>query len=443
MTLSTTNTPYDTILLVGENGVGKTTILTEISDFLNGEVLTKHFKSFEYNIDDDNFVISSDSEEHDRHVFIRSKNGMVERISYGYDGNSGVNIERMNQDVLDPHYYGSVISLPHTDFQTKKIDKISVSELDQKNQEKDSSNDFTSLKQLLVDLNSLDSEEFTELHRTGNRINIEEFEEGARMARFTKAFNDFFEDIKYSCIKGENGQKEIYFKKFDKEIPIDSLSTEKKQIVFRGIYLLKNLNRLKGGVILIDEPEISLHPKWQNKILKYYQTLFTDPATRNMQVQLIITTHSERILSSAFEDLDNTRIIILKNENGFISSASVNTYKVLPTVTSAESTYLAYDVATVDYHIELYSHIQHINTAVAGEMNVKQTDDYILDSNSYDATKHERPHSFTNSRNHITNYMTLPTFIRNRIDHPDPNDPYTYNQLRTSIDLMREIIRNP
>lgn len=29
----TTNVPYDTILLVGENGVGKTTILTGISDF--------------------------------------------------------------------------------------------------------------------------------------------------------------------------------------------------------------------------------------------------------------------------------------------------------------------------------------------------------------------------------------------------------------------------
>ena len=349
----------------------------------------------------------------------------------------------MEQDALDPRHYGSVISLPHSDFQTKKINTVGVSELDTNSHEKDVNNDFTSLKQLLVDLNSLDADDFTELHRKGTHVTIEEFDEMSRMSRFTKAFNNFFEDIAYSCVKGENGQKEIYFEKFGKEIPIDSLSTGEKQIVFRGIYLLRNFNRLVGGVLLIDEPELSLHPKWQNKVLKYYQTLFTDPTTNNMQVQLIVATHSERILSSAFEDINSNGVLILKNNNGVVSAASVNAPGVLPSVTSAETIYLAYEVATVDYHIELFSYIQR-NSVALKELNVKETDDYILNHRLYDAAIHERQDNFTNPRNqHTTTYMTLPTFIRNRIDHPNPSDPYSYSQLQTSIDLMRSIIQNP
>ena len=95
----------------------------------------------------------------------------------------------MEQAALDPRHYGSVISLPRSDFQTEKINTVGVSELDTNNHEKDANNDFTSLKQLLVDLNSLDAEDFTELHRKGTPITIEEFDERSRMSRFTKAFN--------------------------------------------------------------------------------------------------------------------------------------------------------------------------------------------------------------------------------------------------------------
>ena len=38
---------------------------------------------------------------------------------------------------------------------------------------------------------------------------------------------------------------------------------------------------------------------------------------------------------------------------------------------------------------------------------------------------------------------TLPAFVRNRIDHPDPTDPYTDDELRVSTELLRQIIQNP
>lgn len=53
---------------------------------------------------------------------------------------------------------------------------------------------------------------------------------------------------------------------------------------------------------------------------------------------------------------------------------------------------------------------------------------------------HSKPSSFTNQNGHITNYETLPTYIRNAIDHPDPiNRPYTSYELQCSINLLIEI----
>jgi hypothetical protein len=39
---------------------------------------------------------------------------------------------------------------------------------------------------------------------------------------------------------------------------------------------LQNKNSINGNPILIDEPEISLHPNWQLKILDFYKNIFID-----------------------------------------------------------------------------------------------------------------------------------------------------------------------
>ena len=43
-------------------------------------------------------------------------------------------------------------------------------------------------------------------------------------------------------------EKKILFKKNITLVPIDNLSTGEKQIVFRGAYLLKNINNLDGAL---------------------------------------------------------------------------------------------------------------------------------------------------------------------------------------------------
>ena len=136
-------------------------------------------------------------------------------------------------------------------------------------------------------------------------------------------------------VPNSNSEKEILFKKNNKSISIDKLSTGEKQIVFRGIYLLKNNKKLNGSAIMVDEPELSMHPKWQKNILKYYKDLFTEANTQ--KTQLFIATHSEHVLIDALKDKTKNLVIALNDINGVIHAKRIDAPSVLPSITSAES----------------------------------------------------------------------------------------------------------
>ena len=92
----------------------------------------------------------------------------------------------------------------------------------------------------------------------------------------------------------------------------------------------------KNMIILIDEPELSMHPKWQQKVLQYYRNLFNKNGSQN--VQMLIATHSEYVLRSALEDRDNVLIVVLSDDNGTIHSKislSLISYPSVPLTISA------------------------------------------------------------------------------------------------------------
>lgn len=66
----------------------------------------------------------------------------------------------------------------------------------------------------------------------------------------------------------------VMFKEFGKEMSIENLSSGEKQVVFRGGFLLKDRNSSHGAIVMIDEPEISMHPTWQLNILEFFRKFF-------------------------------------------------------------------------------------------------------------------------------------------------------------------------
>ena len=116
-------------------------------------------------------------------------------------------------------------------------------------------------------------------------------------------FSDMELGIEFSGLdKNEN----LYFKNsFGEKVLIDDLSTGEKEMLSKVFYFF--IRTIKDSVILIDEPELSLHPTWQSHILKVYEKL-----SAKYNNQIIIATHSPQIIASAPK---NSLIILKKEEN--------------------------------------------------------------------------------------------------------------------------------
>ena len=215
-----------------------------------------------------------------------------------------------------------IYSIAEVNFHNEKITAVTSMELDdEKKSEKQTAELSKKITQLLVDIKSSDDADLSDwVSSNPGKIPPEEIKE-KRMKRFKNAFKYIFEDdLCFDRIKNENGHKEIYFKRKDKLISIDSLSSGEKQIIYRGSFILKNITNLVNSIILIDEPELSLHPIWQQKIIEYFRRMCLDE-NGNQVCQMIVSTHSPFILHS--NERKNDKVIILKrNDNGEIFQPS-------------------------------------------------------------------------------------------------------------------------
>lgn len=101
--------------------------------------------------------------------------------------------------------------------------------------------------------------------------------------------------------------KNVYFRnKFTKDLQLKDLSGGEKTIITKVLPLY--ISGFKNGIILIDEPETSLHPNWQSQIIDLYKK-----AAKSNNNQLIIATHSPHIVSSVEQKYIK---IFVKEETG-------------------------------------------------------------------------------------------------------------------------------
>ena len=105
-----------------------------------------------------------------------------------------------------------------------------------------------------------------------------------------KIFKDL--DIKID-FDSRDAEGNLYFRnKNSVKISIDDISTGEKTLLSKVLYLY--IKEIKDSVILIDEPELSLHPRWQSQVLKLYENF-----AKENNCQIIIATHSPHIIGSA------------------------------------------------------------------------------------------------------------------------------------------------
>lgn len=385
------------------------------------------FYGIEYEVEDKRYILTPSNISGSLKTFFTRynvENDTSENIYSDRNNNSS----SIQSDNNDPRSYGSVFSRPRADYKTNKIESVKTNELDKNKYDSDNDDNFTS-KATNCRFQNQDNEQYHDINDKRNQqgqlpMSTADFEQISKIYRFKSAFNGFFETIKYKKVGNASGEKVVIFEKNGIEIPLDFLSTGEKQIVFRGAYLLRNINVLKNSTIMIDEPELSMHPLWQKKILQYYKNLFTD-GNSHQTAQLFFASHSEAVISEALKDFDNTKVIVLKRDgNGQVSANCIGTPAVLPYTMAAEENYQAFELLSTDYHNALYGYIE----AEGWKNN--------FDS-QYPTVNYNRERNGVI----ITQQVTLTEKIRHIIHHPENrHNTYTESELKESIERMRNYI---
>ncbi|RUV23656.1 AAA family ATPase [Mesorhizobium sp. M7A.F.Ca.MR.245.00.0.0] len=175
-------------------------------------------------------------------------------------------------------------------------------------------------------------------------------------------------------------------------------------------------------ILLIDEPEMHLHPTAQRKLAD----LLLEEAKTS---QVIVSSHSPYLLQ---------RLVKFGTTNVFSSSA---TGKIEIEAQDAPTGYFpwspsfgevnfkAFAMPTVEFHNELYGFIQEKN----GLTNLNQADSFIASKGI--PTDHTWTHSVTGASQSVTEC----TYVRNCIHHPEnPINP-TYDEAKLHASMLKLI----
>ena len=151
--------------------------------------------------------------------------------------------------------------------------------------------------------------------------------------------NEIFEnlsiDVKVEDISQDGRNITLFTNPSGDEFDINELSSGEKQLFLRTL-AIKMLNP-ENSIILIDEPELSLHPKWQQRIVDVYRKI-------GKNNQIIIATHSPHILGSVRKenimllDKDDNGKIVVRTGDELYDSYGQPTDRVLKDIMGLETT---------------------------------------------------------------------------------------------------------
>jgi len=174
----------------------------------------------------------------------------------------------------------------------------------------------TNLKKEYSFINIVDSYEIKDIPSyIATRISkVANEEEDLTMGQVRKKvfaeINGIFEilelDVKLSEISKDENSMPIFTDSSGKKFGINELSSGEKQLFLRTLAI--KMLEPENSIIMIDEPELSLHPKWQQKIIDVYKKI-------GKNNQIILATYSPHILGSVEKE---NIILLVKNKNGVV-----------------------------------------------------------------------------------------------------------------------------
>ncbi len=276
-------------------------------------------------------------------------------------------------------------------------------------------------------------------------------------ANFNRSIIDNTLSGALSFIEKNDSNKKLKFNALLKQIIPEFSNWTIKSSSKNGSYISYNLNgggaldidfSLGGGIlnlfriilsfteekkiIFIDEPEVFLHPKAQEKLL---DLLLEESKDR----QIFISTHSPYMFKGAIGAGAKLSIFKRNGDKIEVMDARDSGWGVFGkfSPTWGEVNWHAYDLPTIEFHNELYGFLQ----AKATNEDKKNYYEEDFDSWLKDKLSINQNKTWTKIKKDKTTEnlnRTLQTYIRNLIHHPENNynTEYKPEELRASIQKM-------
>lgn len=299
-----TNLKWDlepnTNILLGKNGSGKSTVIKLIDACINNdkEVLEK----YEYPYVELTLTKEYENGDKQKLQITNSKiSSDIKSVLISTFDILASNSESKKATYLDSKLYDLI-----EDFgkYQRSLSQIIAKKTEIEN------NEITTILNKISEATSEELVEFQSLRIKVNKINSEIY----KPIQEFKSILDFYLDTtnKRAIINDEKEPLLIQFKETNDIIPIDKLSSGEKQLII--IFLTIIIQKQEPFILLMDEPETSLHVEWQSTLIDNIRKIMPN-------IQIVIATHNPLITLNRNEN----EIGVIETGNEIIQTNRVGT----------------------------------------------------------------------------------------------------------------------
>jgi len=218
-------------------------------------------------------------------------------------------------------------------------------------------------------------------------------------------------------IKFKINNNKVTFLVEDKGVKFKNKTTSQRSDGFRQLisFLLtlsaeNSSQELTNTILLLDEPETHLHPTAQinlkNELIKLSQK-----SNNNI---VFFATHSNYMIDK--ENIERC-YKVYKEKNSYSKCEKI----LMANTSYSEVNYEVFEIATNDYHNELYGFLEETNKAKLSSLPKEK--------------------KWKNEKRNITEEVSLSTYIRHSIHHPEntSNPKFTEKELKESIETLKKL----
>lgn len=298
----------DMVVLAGINGTGKTTLLELISSALVQHVNTTTYQEAKY-VRFDLELSNDEMEAFEKYI---ASQKLEDKFNAAFGSGNIISIDNGEGDknagiMIFPdtiHYFRQFIRTNDFDFKICYLHDFSTT-LDVKKLESFKLLDFENFEHNI--------EEFFKItitrHLFDNRNNTAAQVINAQIDRINSVLGNI-ETV--SRIVDIDDNKLIFENIKGNKLLLKDLSAGEKQLFYRAIYL--SALELANSIVLVDEPELSLHPTWQKSIADLYKKA-------GMNNQVFMATHSPHIIGATMPE--NLFALYINDDNHKVEAINI------------------------------------------------------------------------------------------------------------------------